>query len=128
MQPQKSVLKRALLVASVALCTLCAVGASSLELAKAVQSPRQPLRQNSDRAIKHAVAQQAIDQSLYPLNSTKYPCGSTETNALRVEFCARPLMDLVEGKVRVWPESARDIADICTTVSSSFIAQRVCIA
>lgn len=57
------------------------------------------------------------DIDKFPLNSTKFPCGSVETNSRRVEFCAKPLMNLIEGDVEVWPNSTSDIAALCNVVS-----------
>ncbi|KAG9509088.1 hypothetical protein GZH46_02404 [Fragariocoptes setiger] len=46
-------------------------------------------------------------------SSKNAKCGTTEQVADRIEMCARPLMDILEGTLEKWPDSTQDIRDLC---------------
>jgi len=43
-------------------------------------------------------------------------CGSSDDLALKVEVCAKPLMDILEGKVEKYPQNDNDLLLLCNSV------------
>lgn len=50
-------------------------------------------------------------------NETECPKTFYDLSA-RVEICAKPLMDLLQGRVEKWPRVENDINDLCQSVSN----------
>lgn len=44
-------------------------------------------------------------------------CGTEDDLALRVQICAKPLMDILEGTIEKWPRNEQDAGDLCNSVS-----------
>ena len=51
-------------------------------------------------------------------------CGGVEGIAKRVEACAQPLMDILEGSLKKWPTTNQDVKELCDSVSSFKIGIR----
>ena len=50
-------------------------------------------------------------------SATNETCGSFDDLALKVERCAQPLMEIIEGTIDPWPSTEEDIAKLCESVS-----------
>ena len=46
-------------------------------------------------------------------------CGNSDDLAKRVEVCAKPLMDLLQGTIEKWPRTNEDAKGLCDSVSES---------
>lgn len=44
-------------------------------------------------------------------------CGTTDDLAQRIEICAKPVLDLVQGTLEKWPKNINDARDLCVSVS-----------
>ena len=45
-------------------------------------------------------------------------CGGGEDIARKVEICAQPLMDILQGTIKKWPTTSEDVKEMCDSVSS----------
>lgn len=55
-----------------------------------------------------------------PTNSfSPAECGTVNDIARRVEVCAQPLMDILEGTIAKWPRSDDDAQALCNQFGSS---------
>lgn len=52
---------------------------------------------------------------------TNATCGTEYDLALRIQTCAKPLMNILEGELEHWPKNEKETADLCNTVSGSLI-------
>ena len=44
-------------------------------------------------------------------------CGTSNELADRIEVCAKPLLELVQGTTDVWPRNNADLVNLCEDVS-----------
>lgn len=53
------------------------------------------------------------------LQSTKQTfnetCGTKSDIAYKIEVCAEPLMDILEGRIKKWPRDNNDVHELCTS-------------
>lgn len=56
-------------------------------------------------------------------NETSYVdvknCGTTDDLAERIEICAKPWMDMIQGTIEKWPRNTNDVKELCLTVSNN---------
>lgn len=52
-------------------------------------------------------------------------CGTLEDLVNRVEVCAAPLMDILQGSIAKWPRTDADIGDLCQSVSSDLLEEKL---
>lgn len=48
-------------------------------------------------------------------------CGTVDDLAHRIEVCAKPLLDLIQGTAQFWPKSVPDVKNLCERVSNMFL-------
>lgn len=46
-------------------------------------------------------------------------CGTLYDLAHKVEVCAKPLMDILQGTIEKWPTNEKETSDLCSSVSIS---------
>lgn len=73
------------------------------------QNPQQlPVKPNPQRPLLQKQAPQGA-----------ITCGSEEDLINRIDACAAPLMDILQGTITKWPRNDAEIGDLCQSVSVS---------
>lgn len=52
-------------------------------------------------------------------------CGTSNDLAHRVEICAKPLLDLIQGTADFWPKNINEVKNLCEQVSNSWTSMNL---
>lgn len=60
-----------------------------------------------------------------PKQSGNETCGSIDDVADKIEVCAQPLMDILEGRIKKYPRDINDVNELCQTVSLKRLSKEI---